>query len=231
MLRTFTNDFAELFYPSLCVVCGRRLTASTPHICLSCLCDLPQARYHERAENPMMKLYAGFPNLREAAAFLIFEKDGVARKIVHDFKYHHNKSLAEFMGRIALQAPDAAKLFRDVDFLIPVPLHPKKERQRGYNQSYHIARGIAAARRLPVRNDMLYRKIYTPTQTSKSHYDRYLNTEDVFAVKNARTCEGKHTLLVDDVITSGATSVACLCTLSAIPNMRVSIFSIAIVPQ
>jgi ComF family protein len=180
----------------------------------------------------MLKLYAGIPQIREVAAFLLYEKDGVAQRLIHKFKYHDNSSLAKYLGRIASLGMNTDGLFRDIDFLIPVPLHPKKERQRGYNQSYWIAHGMAAVYRLPVRNDVLHRKVYTTSQTRKSLYDRHLNTENVFGVKDAHTCAGKHILLIDDVITTGATSIACIDALTAaIPDIRISMFSLAVVPQ
>jgi ComF family protein len=180
----------------------------------------------------MLTLYAGFPQIREAAAFLLYEKEGIAQKLIHRFKYHDNKKLAEYLGKIASLDMHADGLFQDVDFLMPVPLHPGKERQRGYNQSYRIACGMASVYRFPVRNDVLYRKVYTMTQTRKSRYERHLNTENVFEVKDAQTCAGKHVLLIDDVITTGATSIACIEALTmAIPDIRISVFSLAMVPQ
>jgi ComF family protein len=180
----------------------------------------------------MLTLYAGFPQVREAAAFLLYEREGIVQKLIHEFKYHDNRKLAEYLGEIASPEMRADGMFRDVDFLIPVPLHPRKEWQRGYNQSYRIACGMASVYRLPVRNDVLRRRAYTMSQTRKSVYERHLNTENVFDVKDAHACAGKHVLLIDDVITTGATSIACIEALAAaIPDIRISVFSLAVVPQ
>jgi ComF family protein len=225
------NDLLNLFYPNLCLICRRQLADFEPHICLYCLCDLPCARYHKRPDNPVLKLYAGIPQMREAAAFLLYEKDGTAQTLIHNFKYYNNKALAEYLGLIASQEMKTDGLFCDVDFLVPVPLHPKKERQRGYNQSLWIARGMAAGYGIPIRNEALYRKIYTISQTRKSHYDRHLNIEDVFGVEDGQAFAGKHVLLIDDVITTGATSIACIEALTGIPDIRISVFSLAIVTQ
>jgi ComF family protein len=227
------NDLLSLFYPRLCLICRQSLIDFEQHVCLHCLCNnLPYARYHKRPDNPALKLYAGIPQIREVAAFLIYEKDSYVQKLVHDFKYRDNSSLAEYMGQLAAYRMKADGLFRDVDFLTPVPLHPKKERQRGYNQSLRIARGMASGYGIPICDKVLYRKIYTTSQTRKSVYERHLNIENVFDTKNGHLFAGKHVLLVDDVITTGATSIACIEALTAaIPDIRISVFSLAMVTR
>ncbi|MDR3260578.1 MAG: ComF family protein [Tannerella sp.] len=227
---TTANDLLQLFYPRQCVLCKNTLIEEEQQICLDCLCDLPRTHYHKRPDNPILKLFSGIPQLRETAAFLFFEKEGKAQTLVHSLKYYGNKRLAEQLGRIASLEMKPDGLFRDVDVLIPVPLHPKKERKRGYNQSEWIARGIASVYRRPVNRTILYRNTYTATQTRKSRYDRHLNVDKIFDVKEPHTFTGKHVLLIDDVITTGATSIACIEALTAIPDVRISVFSLAIVP-
>jgi len=178
----------------------------------------------------MLKLYAGVPQLKDAAAYLFFDKDSRVQTLVHDFKYHDNSKLAEHLGQLAAHDMKADGMFGDVDFLVPVPLHPKKERQRGYNQSFCIARGFASVYEIPVREDLIRRKLYTLTQTRKSLYERHLNTEEVFAVNDATPFAGKHILLIDDVITTGATSLACIDALMTVPDIRISVFSLSVVP-
>ena len=226
---TWINNFLQLFYPRLCLCCDKRLTEDEQYLCLHCFCELPRIHYHRRTNNPVFKLFAGFFKINEIASFLLFEKDGTVQRLVHSFKYWGNKQLAQYLGRIASLEMKADGLFGDIDMLIPVPLHPKKERKRGYNQSEWIAKGIESVYSYPVRCDILCRNIDTTTQTRKTVYERNLNVEEIFAVNNEGLLAGKHILLIDDVITTGATLRACLKTLSSIPDLRISIFSLTVV--
>jgi len=221
-----------LFYPPRCLVCDRQLIDDEQFVCFHCLCELPNAYYHRQTDNPLAALYAGIPQMVGAAAFLRYEKEGSVQTLIHDFKYNNNRALAEYLGRMAVSEMADDGIFEGVDFLAPVPLHRKKERQRGYNQSLLIARGMSAVSRIPVRDDILVRKVYTLSQTRKSLYDRHLNTEDVFAARPFDDLQGKHIMLVDDVVTTGATSIACIEALTkANPNVRLSIFSLASVAR
>jgi ComF family protein len=229
-IRTIWDELLQFFYPQHCLCCGRSLIAGEQQICLHCFCDLPRAGYHRRSGNPMMKLFAGIPQIREMASFLLFEKGGHVQRLIHSFKYHENKQLAEQLGRTASLEMKADGLFRDIDFLLPIPLHPVKERKRGYNQSEHIAHGFASVYHRPVCRNVLYRTIHTASQTYKSIYERHLNMERKFAVRETDTLAGQHVLLIDDVITTGSTTIACIEALSVIPDIRISIFSLSIVP-
>jgi ComF family protein len=224
------TELLQLFYPPLCLLCGRKLIACEQQICLYCHYDLPCAGYHKRPDNPMLRLFAGIPQVRDMAAFLLFEKEGPAQVLTHSFKYRDNKLLAEQMGRIAARAMKADGLFHDVDFLLPVPLHPKKERMRGYNQSEWIARGFASVYQRPICGNILFRTVYAVSQTRKSAYERRLNVENNYALRETETLAGKHVLLIDDVITTGSTVLTCIETLRVIPDIRISVFSLSIVP-
>ncbi|MDR2139790.1 MAG: ComF family protein [Tannerella sp.] len=222
-------DILQLFYPRLCLLCGQTLLTVEQHLCLHCLCDLPRTYYHKRSDHPMHKHYAGIPQIRNVSAFLFFEKDGKAQTLIHAIKYYGNKHLAEQLGCLASLEMKPYGLLEDIDCLIPVALHPKRERQRGYNQSEWIARGIASVCRRPVNRDTLYRNVFTVTQTRKTFYERHLNTEKIFGLRNPDALAGKHVLLIDDVITTGATSIACIETLTTVPDIRISVFALAVV--
>jgi ComF family protein len=223
-------DLLQLFYPRRCLLCGRTLLTEEQHLCLYCLCDLPRTRYHQRLDNPMRKLYAGIPQIRELSAFLFFERNGRAQTLVHAIKYHGNKYLAEQLGSLASSEIKPSGQLDDIDCLIPVALHPQRERQRGYNQSEWIARGMASVYRRPINSNALYRNIPTATQTRRSFYERHLNVEKIFGIRNPDALAGKHVLLVDDVVTTGATTTACIHMLATIPDIRISVFALAIVP-
>ena len=228
-MRTWINNFLQLFYPRLCLYCDNRLTENEQYLCLHCFCELPRTHYHRRVDNPVLKLFTGFFRIDEIAAFLFFEREGKVQKLVHSFKYFGNKHLAQFLGKMAALEMKTDGLFSHVDMLVPVPLYPKKERKRGYNQAEWIAKGVEQVYLCPIRTDVLQRNIDTVTQTRKTIYERHLNVEEIFSLKNMDALEGKHILLIDDVITSGATLRACIKVLNAIPDIRISIFSLTTV--
>ena len=226
---TWIHDFLQLFYPRLCLFCQKKLVENEQHLCLHCFCDLPHTNYHKRTYNPVLKLFAGMPCINEIGTFLLFERNGKVQNLIHSIKYYGNKQLAKYMGRIAAAEMKTDGLFNGIDMLMPVPLHPKKERKRGYNQAEWIAKGIEEVYHYPIQKDILCRQIDTATQTSKTIYDRHRNVEEIFVVKNAELLAGKHILLIDDVITTGATLSACIKTLTDVPDIRISIFSLSVV--
>ena len=226
---TWINNLLHLFYPHLCLYCGRRLTEDEQFLCLHCFCELPRTHYYRRTYNPVLKLFTGFFRINEIATFLFFEREGKVQKLVHAFKYYGNKQLASYLGRVAALEMKSDGLFNDIDMLIPVPLHPKKQRKRGYNQSEWIAKGIELVYQKPVRCDFLHRNIDTDSQTRKTVYERNLNVEEIFSLKNADLLEGKHVLLIDDVLTTGATIRACIHALSTVQDIRISIFTLTTV--
>lgn len=228
-MQTIWNNLLNLFYPHLCLLCDKPLIEDEHELCLHCLCNLPRSDYHKRPDNPMLKLFAGIPQLKEVAGFLLYEKEGYAQSLVHSFKYRNNKKLAKYLGRIASSYLQADNLFNEIDILVPVPLHPKKERKRGYNQSELIAQGIASIYNKPVIPNVLYRKTASSTQTKKSRYERHVNVEKIFALHETETFRYKHILLIDDVITTGATSIACIEALTNVPDIRISILALSTV--
>ena len=226
---TWINNLLQLFYPRLCLYCEKRLTEDEQYLCLHCFCELPRTHYYRRTDNPVLKLFAGFSCINEIATFLLFEREGKTQKLVHSFKYFGNKQLARYLGRTAALEMKNDGLLKDIDMIIPVPLHPKKKRKRGYNQSEWIAKGIELVYRYPIRCDFLYRNTDAVTQTRKTVYERNLNVEDIFSVKMPDSLEGKAILLIDDVVTTGATLRACIQALSAVQDIRISIFSLTTV--
>jgi ComF family protein len=225
---TLLNDFVNLFFPRWCILCQNPLIEYEQHICLACLCDLPGTGFHTRKNNPAQALFAGFPQVNEVTSFLFYERDGKVSKLVHSFKYHGNKSLAEYLSRIAAVELREYGTFASVDTVIPVPLHPAKEKKRGYNQSCLIANSISAVYGCSIDKTSVKRIANTESQTRKSDYERHLNVEKIFKLTNAETLFGKHVLLVDDVITTGATISACVEILREVPEIKISIFSLAI---
>lgn len=221
------HDFLSLFFPNYCCACNTSLGRNERVICTSCLDKLPQTHFHLYAENPIAKLFWGKVQLHAAAALYYFHKGNKVQHLVHQLKYKGKKEvgiyLGEIYGKILAQNPS----FSMVDIIIPVPLHQKKLKKRGYNQSEMFGIGLSKGMQKPMKTDVLYRTSFTETQTKKSREERWKNVETVFAVHQAEAYAGKHFLLVDDVITTGATMEACIHALEAVPNVKISIAAIA----
>ena len=216
-MRKIFNDLLHLFFPKLCMLCQTPLVGGEEHICLKCLCDLPRTGHNFLEENPATYLFGGKVPVYHAAAFLHYEKGGHVQQLIHSLKYHDNREIGFRLGRMAGLRYQKAILSDRPDLLLPVPLHPKKRKQRGYNQSEWIARGLNSLRRTKE----------TETQTHKQTYDRWLNMQNIFSVVDREVLAGKHILLIDDVITTGSTIGACAEALLTIPGVRVSVLAIA----
>ena len=227
-MPTTWNNLLNLFFPNLCKICKRPLVEGEEQICLKCLCDLPHTGYHQQANNPVEQLFIGKNRIEYATAYLRYEKGGKVQSLIHSLKYHDNKELGYLLGRqIARELQADHSPICTVDLLIPVPLHPRKKQQRGYNQSEWIARGLNTLLKLPIDTTSLRRTKETETQTHKQTYDRWLNMQNIFSVVDREVLAGKHILLIDDVITTGSTIGACAEALLTIPGVRVSVLAIA----
>lgn len=209
------------------MLCQTPLVGGEEHICLKCLCDLPRTGHNFLEENPATYLFGGKVPVYHAAAFLHYEKGGHVQLLIHSLKYHDNREIGFRLGRMAGLRYQKAILSDRPDLLLPVPLHPKKRKQRGYNQSEWIARGLNTLLKLPIDTTSLRRTKETETQTHKQTYDRWLNMQDIFSVVDSEALAGKHILLIDDVITTGSTIGACAEALLTIPGVRVSVLAIA----
>ena len=226
--RMILNDLLNLFYPRLCLLCQRSLMEGEEHICLHCSNHLPYTHFTDMETNPVCLLLQGKTSFVAATALLHFTKRGSGQKLIHALKYHGNKKLGYELGRMAATTYRETGLFDTIDLLLPVPLHPKRMRQRGYNQSEWIARGIRSVTGIAVDTSSLSRIKKTESQTRKQIFERSENVEDIFRVENTDTLKNKHILLVDDVITTGSTMNACAEAMKAISDIRISILGIAV---
>ena len=222
------NELVNLFYPNLCLLCGHPLVQREQFICLHCHCSLPRTNYHINKGNPVHDLFSGYPQVNETTGFLFFEKEGTTQKLIHSLKYYGNKKLAAFLGQTAARELKTEGVFASIDTIAPIPLHPKKEKRRGYNQSEWIAKGIASVYGCNIDTKLLRRTIDTQSQTLKSVYDRHVNVEKIFTLTDSEQFCGKHILLIDDVITTGATVSSCIDALITVPDIIISIFSLSV---
>ncbi len=227
MKINFINDMRVIFFPDSCCCCGDALLSSEYQICTSCSLGLPFTDYSNMVKNPVEKIFWGRVQIDSATALLSFSKKGSVQKILHSIKYKDNKELAVFMGRQLGSALAESHRFDNVDYLVPVPLHPKKRKKRGYNQSEEIAKGIAQKFDKPVVANVLIRTEFTQTQTKKHRFSRWENVSDKFALTDTDYFAGKHILIIDDVITTGATLESCAHAILQAPNSKVSVAGLA----
>ena len=227
MLKLLWIDhLVNLFYPNVCQSCGNSLKQQEEIICLSCVLQLPKTGFHMHEENPVSRVFWGRVNIKAATSFLFFSKQGKVQNLIHQLKYRRQKEVGVELGKLFGIDLQKSPLFTNIDFIIPVPLHPKKLRKRGYNQSLVIAEGLSKSMDVEIFTG-LQRKIHSSTQTKKSRYERWENVKDIFEVVNATALENKSILLIDDVLTTGATLEACATVLSEVPNITISIATLA----
>jgi len=224
---TWFDDFISLFYPRLCAGCSTSLVRGEDVLCLNCMADLPRTNYHYNQENPIFQIFMGRANITLATSFCRFDKGGRLQHILHELKYKGNCEAGHKMGLLFGYDLMQSELFRDIDAIIPVPLHIRKEKKRGYNQSTEICKGLSESMNKPLMTGNLIRIVHTATQTRKGRFERWENVSGIFKVSKPELLAGKHVLVVDDVITTGATLEACCEPLLKVPGVRVSIATVA----
>ena len=208
-MRDWLRDIADFFFPRTCLVCDRVLMHNENHLCTHCLLNLPRTEYATVADNAMAQLFYGKLRVERAAAYFYFTKGSDYRSLIHHIKYHGEKECGRYLGKLFVLEYGSKGFFDGIDYIVPVPLHSKKLRERGYNQSEWIARGISEESGIALCCDALICKTHRVSQTRKGIYDRYISTRDVFELVVPSTLVGMHVLLVDDVVTTGATLLSC----------------------
>ena len=226
-IKEYTTDFYRLFYPQLCGGCDVPLAKGEEYLCLHCRLELPFTNFETIKSNPVEKVFHGRVNIEFATSLLFFSKGERVQNIMHNIKYNEQKELAVFIGKIFGERLQNNPYLNDVTTIIPVPLHPRKQHLRGYNQSELFAEGINEILNVELRTDLILRDINTETQTKKSRIERWENVGKAFSIKKPKALEHKHILLVDDVLTTGATLEACAHELLKNANCKVSIATIA----
>lgn len=228
-IRNFFSGLLHLVYPETCTVCGESLRHGERLMCTTCLFDLPQIHIHSGEQNPLIQLLAGQVYFVRASSFFYYSRENSYSDIIHDIKYRGKTQHGEMIGEMFADSLQKQNFFDSIDAIVPIPLHNKRLRERTYNQSEVIARGISRVANLPIISDAIQRNVYTRTQTNKSKEQRKLNVDNVFEISNLQKLQGKHILLFDDVITTGATVLSCAqCIQQAVPNCTISIASIGL---
>lgn len=226
---SFWSRLLDLISPRTCVVCGCRLAVSEEVICSKCNLHLPRTGLQQDPyENIMAKIFWGQIPIERATALIYYEPHAETANILYELKYKNHPEIGEVMGRLMARELQISNFFEGIDGILPVPLAKKRERQRGYNQSHELAKGISEITGLPIYKKVVRRTVFEGSQTSLGRWERNENVEQVFELKDATTIQGKHLLIVDDVVTTGATVIACAKELCKAEGVRISILSLGL---
>ncbi len=221
------KSLINLLFPRTCAACGNILLEGEDTVCTTCRFLLPKTGYENNPNNPLAQMFFGQMPFNAVMAEFFFSKTGKVQHLIHGLKYHNCRENGIFLGQEIGKSLLKAHDYQGVDCIIPIPLHPKKEKIRGYNQSHVIAEGISEIMNIPIAGKCFVRSVFTDTQTKKSREDRYQNVKDIFEVKNPSQLAGKHVLLVDDVLTTGATLMSAGKALMQVEGIKISVATVA----
>lgn len=222
------QDLISLFYPRLCVLCDDELLKREQIICVTCAHELPVTNYLSLNENPVKKVFYGRLLLENATALLLFQKKGSVQKLIHQLKYRGYKEISSYLGKWMGKELSSFSSYAEIDIVIPVPLHRKKLKTRGFNQVEGFGTEIARALEIPYLDNVLLKKSFTRTQTLKGRLARWGEIQETFVLEHPELVHGKHILLVDDLLTTGATLEACANILQQAGDVKISIATMAI---
>ncbi|NDV65681.1 ComF family protein [Bacteroides sp. 224] len=228
-MKKWIHAFFTLFFPPCCIVCNRPLSESEEYMCLKCNMGLPRTNYHLYKDNYVEKMFWGRIPIQRATAFFFYQKGSEYNQLLHQLKYKGYKEIGEAIGRVlATEIQSSGDFFHSIDVVIPIPLHSRKKKKRGYNQSEWIAKGISNITGIPMDTVSVVREKDTDTQTRKSRMARWENVEGIFRLIDPDGFQGKHVLLVDDVLTTGATMEACAEVFNEVSGVRVSVLGVGL---
>lgn len=229
--KRFIREFADFFLPRYCCMCDRRLSSAEQHICTPCLRTLNRIEYEGgEVHGVIERLFWGKVPVEKATSMFKYEGENT-RKILHNIKYFDRPQVAAFLAALFVKENRDSDFFDGIQAIVPVPLAKQKKRKRGYNQSEFIAHGLSQETGIPVINDAVIRRVNNPTQTKLSHQERKDNVKDIFKLAEPKQLEGKHILVVDDVITTGATILSLAEEINKAQNVKLSFFSLAFAGQ
>ena len=221
-------DLIDMIYPKLCLSCNETLAGSESVICTKCIYEIPKTNFHTCKYNSVFDLFYGKISIFSATAFFYFQKGSVYQNLMHQLKYKGHKEIGIELGKLFALDIQHATDYNKIDYIIPIPLHPSRQRKRGYNQSEMIAIGMAEILHAKVLNHAIIRNKATQTQTKKSKTERMENVKSIFEIKDKISFSGSHILLIDDVITTGSTLISCAEEIHKNVSCKLSIAALAI---
>lgn len=224
MLKSLVN----LFFPKVCYACLNLLGDHEDAICLDCRHDLPVTNFHFDNTNNVAKVLYGRAQIEAGTALFRFEKKGKVQQLIHNLKYKGHQHIGFILGNWLGGELKTIEAFKNIDIVIPVPLHKKKLKKRGFNQVTRFGEQIAEALNAEYRDDVLIKVTNTKSQVNKKRFSRWINHTELFTMNHPNTIKNKHVLLVDDIITTGATLEACITVLNEVENIKISIATMAI---
>ncbi|PWG06152.1 ComF family protein [Polaribacter aquimarinus] len=225
-MKIFKNLF-KIFYPELCINCDTNLLQNEDFLCTFCRHDLPLTNFIDFENNKVKRIFDGRVSIDKANSLFYFRKEGITQKLIHQLKYKENEKVGVFFGDWQGEILKETKEFNHIDIIIPVPLHPIKLKKRGYNQVSKYGYRLSYYLNKPFVQDVLIRISTSKTQTFKSRFERFNNNETKFLLKNTKTLAYKNILLIDDVVTTGATLEACIKELQKSKGIKISILTMA----
>lgn len=221
------NDFVDIIYPNACIGCETPLVTNESCLCVYCLAELPKTNFHTYTDNEVLNIFKGRCKLEKATSYLYYAKGGIVQKSLKALKYRGRQEVGALLGTMAATELMETGFLKDIDVLLPIPLHPKKLARRGFNQSEIVAQAISEVSEIPVSNNNLVRITHSDTQTKKSRFARWLNVESIFSVLDEESFQYKHLLLIDDVVTTGSTVEGSVIKMESIQGIRISLFTVA----
>ena len=226
--KEIKDSFFHVIFPHVCDGCGSDLLNIESRLCIRCFASLPETNFEDHPNNPVEKIFWGRLPIVEASSQFYFTKESLMQHLMHQFKYKGNKELGMQLGTMMGNSLKSSKRFKEIDALVPLPLFPSKEKKRGYNQATVLCEGIAEMFHLPVLTNVIARPQLTETQTKKGRIERWRNIEGKFQLLNEAAIQNKHLLLIDDVVTTGATLEACANELFKAVNVKLSVATLCV---
>ncbi len=223
------QNLINLFFPKVCLSCNHVLLDNEIYVCTNCRHDLPVTNYHLNDSDQVKKVFYGRVKLEKATALLRFQKKGIVQQLIHNLKYKGHQEIGTFLGAWLGDEIKNIDDYKNIDLVIPVPLHKRKLRKRGYNQVTFFSEEIAKSLNIEYIDSVLIKVSDTASQVNKSRLARWNSSNETFAIQNLNLIDNKHVLLVDDIITTGATIEACANQLLKAKNVKISVATMAIV--
>ena len=226
-MKSYLKDIVQLFFPKVCPGCGKGLLNNEHLVCSNCILSMVKTPFDFGPDNPVSKIFEGRLNLENAGALFYYSRDTKLQNMVHEIKYNNRKDLGRWLGEQMGLALSKSETGKEIDLMVPVPLSASRQKERGYNQSRLLAEGINSVMPIPVEKKIISRRNKSESQTHKNRAERWENVKRDFVLEDTSLSD-RHILMIDDVITTGATLEACASVLTSLKNCKISIYSLCL---